>query len=213
MRANVWTSIVGLWVIRRFVTFSAALSGLTCSFSPLWVFCGLLLPLQPFWLPLALRRPLFLLTWWEVRLTPFWELHTEMPLSAVEPCSRGGSDGKIVLSAYGRITTKHYTSGCFSPTVPCIFFIFLSITHWTGMQQKLLRSNFCHRACIRTALPTADFNLYLKPSSTRGEVNRGKRSYQASAGKKQDYNHCCVFNHSLQERKWLMKINISFFFF
>ena len=129
MRASVWTSIVGLWVIRRFVTFSAALSGLTCSFSPLWVFCGLLLPLQPFWLPLALSRPLFLLTWWEVRLTPFWELHTEMPLSAVEPCSRGGSDGKIVLSAYGHITTKHYTSGCFFPH--CSLHLFHLSLHYT----------------------------------------------------------------------------------
>lgn len=57
----------------------AALSRLTCSFSLVWVFCsrGLLLPVQPLWLPLALDRPLFLLAWWEVYLTSFWELYTE----------------------------------------------------------------------------------------------------------------------------------------
>lgn len=57
----------------------AALSRLTCSFSLVWVFCsrGLLLPVQPLWLPLTLDRPLFLLAWWEVYLTSFWELYTE----------------------------------------------------------------------------------------------------------------------------------------
>lgn len=51
----------GFGVTTWSVTVSAALSGLTCSFCPLWVFCGgLLLPVQPLWLPLALDRPLFL---------------------------------------------------------------------------------------------------------------------------------------------------------
>lgn len=63
-------------------------SGLTCSFSQLWVFHSgaLLLPLQSLRLPLAPRRPLFLLAGRESCLTSLWELHTEMPLS-------GGRDG------------------------------------------------------------------------------------------------------------------------
>lgn len=66
------------------VTWGFAPSGLTCSFSQLWVFHSgaLLLPLQSFQLPLAPRRPLFLLAGRERCLTSFWELHTEMPLSA-----------------------------------------------------------------------------------------------------------------------------------
>lgn len=131
-----------------------------------------------------------------------------MPLSAVEPCSHGGSDGKIVQSASGNITTKHYTSGFFFPVILCIFLVVFSITHWPRMQQKSSRSNFCHRAWSRTASQAADFNLYLKRSSTRAEVNRGRRSNQSSAGKEGDYNHCCVFYQSLPGRKWIMKVNI-----
>lgn len=83
VRASVWTGIV-----------RTARSGLTCSFSPLGVVCGggLLLPLQSLRLPVALQGPLLLLARWEVRLTSFRELHTEMPLSAALSRKRPWSD-------------------------------------------------------------------------------------------------------------------------
>lgn len=72
-------------------------------------------------------------------------------------------------------------------TIFCIFFILFSITHWTRMQWKSLRFNFCHRGWVRRA------ELYLKPRNIRVEVNRAKWNYHFSAEIAEDYYHCYGF--------------------
>lgn len=135
-----WNFRVSKWT----VTLAAARSGLTCSFSPLRVLCsgGLLLTLQSLRLPLALHGPLLLLARWEVRLTPFGELYTEMPLSAMFSRKKA----PVQWSSFGPVTTKHYMTGLIF-TTPCIFASF-SPLH-TEQECSRNHSSVCHRAGIR----------------------------------------------------------------
>lgn len=157
------------------VTLAAARSGLTCSFSPLVVVCGgdgggsgLLLPLQSLWLPVALQGPLLLFTRWEVRLTSFRELHTEMPLSAAlsrkRPWLVCASDRFSTHKQQKKERKKRHISPYFY--YGSIIYIFTSFSPFHTVQE--CRGNHSRlRAGIKPASETADFNLYLNPLGPR----------------------------------------------
>lgn len=161
VRASVWAGIV-----------RTARSGLTCSFSPLRVVCGggLLLPLQSLRLPVALQGPLLLLARWEVRLTSFRELHTEMPLSAALSRKRPWSDcASECFSTHKRKKRRkrNATSAFILTTAPSSTSSLPSL-HFTQCRNAVENhSSVCHRAGIRPASETADFNLYLNPLGPR----------------------------------------------
>lgn len=165
---------------RNSLSRSVQLSGPTCSLSPLWDFCGVvLLPVLPLELTLALDRLLFLFTWWEVFLTTLWELHTEMPLSAVEPHSRGRNDGEI-----GECLQSHYHKTWhqwlyFSTNPFIIFILFLRYT---------LDKNAVENVEVRL-LPQA---LYWERLPGLFQSTYSVRVSQSSVGMEAD---CCGFYH------------------
>lgn len=128
---------------------------------------------------------------------PLRPRHTEMPLSAVELCSQGGSDGKIVQGAYSRITTKHYTSGCVFPLFPASFSSFF--LHYTRSKNAIgiVEVQLLPQSLDKNCFSDSSFNLFKNPAAP--EVIGG--SYQSSAGMEADYNRCCVFYHSPSGRK------------